>query len=96
MFSANVGLVKVAEKNNTMESTPSLSWQEFMQVHMHVGTILRAEPFPEARNPSYRLVIDFGPLGTRKSSAQITDKYIPADLVGQQIVAVLNFTKTNR
>lgn len=58
---------------------------------MRIGTIVAAEPFPEARNPSYRLRIDFGELGERKSSAQITDLYGPEELVGRQIVAVVNF-----
>jgi len=58
---------------------------------MRIGTIVAAEPFPEARNPSYRLRIDFGELGERKSSAQLTDRYRAGELVGRQIVAVVNF-----
>ncbi len=56
-----------------------------------MGTVVSAEPFPEARKPAYRLVVDFGKLGTRKCSAQITDLYSPNDLVGRQVVAVVNF-----
>ncbi len=70
----------------------ALTWKEFERVEMRVGTVVAAEPFPEARNPSYRLRIDFGEeTGERKSSAQITDRYRPEDLVGRQVVAVVNF-----
>jgi len=74
-----------------MEDTSPLTWQEFTRVQMHVGTVLSTDPFPEARNPSYKLRIDFGPLGERKTSAQITDRYQAEELVGRQVVAVLNF-----
>ncbi|MEE9362970.1 MAG: tRNA-binding protein [Cellulophaga sp.] len=69
----------------------NLSWSDFMKIEMHVGTILEAEIFKEARNPAYKIIIDFGSLGTRKTSAQITKLYSPEDLIGRQIVAVLNF-----
>ena len=69
-----------------------ISWQEFENVELRVGTILSAEPFPEARVPAYKLKIDFGDdIGTRKSSAQITDLYSAEELVGRQVVAVINF-----
>ncbi|MEM9929756.1 MAG: tRNA-binding protein [Bacteroidota bacterium] len=71
--------------------TTDLTWEQFLTFRIHVGTILEARPFPEARNPSYRLLIDFGKLGTRKSSAQITDKYTADELAGHQVAAVLNF-----
>ncbi|WP_044103415.1 tRNA-binding protein [Neolewinella persica] len=74
-----------------MDKTSPLTWQEFTRVQMHVGTVLSAEPFPEASNPSYKLRIDFGPLGERKTSAQITDRYLAEELVGRQVIAVLNF-----
>jgi tRNA-binding protein len=70
-----------------------IEFDDFARVEMRVGTILAAEPFPEARKPAYRLRIDFGPdLGTRDSSAQLTVTYPdPAAIVGRQVVAVLNF-----
>lgn len=69
----------------------NLEWSEFERVDMRVGTILSAEVFKEARNPAYILHIDFGSLGIRKTSAQITVKYQPKDLVGRQVIAVVNF-----
>ena len=72
-------------------SEHTLSWPEFEKVEMRVGTILEAEVFEAARNPAYKLVVDFGPLGKKRSSAQITDLYQPADLVGKQVIAVVNF-----
>lgn len=70
----------------------TISWPDFEKVEMRVGTILEAKDFPKARNPSYQLIIDFGPeTGIRKSSAQITHLYRKEDLIGKQIVAVVNF-----
>ncbi|MEZ2441887.1 tRNA-binding protein [Chitinophaga sp. RCC_12] len=70
----------------------TISWPDFEKVEMRVGTILEANDFPKARNPSYQLVIDFGPeTGIRKSSAQITHLYRKEDLIGKQVVAVVNF-----
>jgi tRNA-binding protein len=75
-----------------MEQT--LSWSDFEKVEMRIGTILEVKDFPEARKPAYQLVIDFGTeIGTRKSSAQITKRYAKEDLVGKQIIAVVNFPK---
>ncbi len=69
-----------------------ISWQDFEKVELRAGTIVRADDFPEARKPAYRLTIDFGAeIGMRKSSAQITDLYTLDDLVGKQIIAVVNF-----
>jgi tRNA-binding protein len=68
-----------------------LSWQEFEKVEMRVGTILEAKTFEGARNPAYQLWIDFGDYGIKKSSAQITDLYTLEDLVGRQVIAVVNF-----
>lgn len=72
----------------------TITWDEFTRVELRVGRIVDAQPFPEARKPAYVLKVDFGPeLGIRKSSAQITDLYQPADLVGRLVVAVVNFPK---
>ena len=68
-----------------------LTWQEFEKVEMRVGTILEVNDFPAARSPAYQLHIDFGPHGIKKSSAQITRLYSKEDLVGRQVIAVLNF-----
>ncbi len=70
---------------------PFISWSDFEKIDIRTGTILEAYDFPEARKPAYKLKIDFGPLGTRMSSAQITDRYTKSDLIGKQIIAVINF-----
>ncbi|EAS20148.1 tRNA-binding protein [Nonlabens mediterrranea] len=70
-----------------------ISWEDFTKVEMRVGTILTASNFPEARNPAYILQIDFGPLGIKKSSAQITKRYNKNDLIGKQVIAIVNFPK---
>lgn len=69
----------------------TINWNDFTKIEMRIGTILSAEEFPEARIPAYKLVIDFGEYGTKKTSAQITDLYNLKDLIGKQIVAVINF-----
>lgn len=69
-----------------------IEWSDFERVELRAGTILSAEAFPEARVPAYKLLVDFGPdIGHRKSSAQITDLYEAQELVGKQVVAVVNF-----
>ncbi len=74
--------------------TNNLTWADFERVEMRVGTVLEVNDFPEARNPSYQLLIDFGEeLGQRKTSAQITSLYSKEELIGKQVVAVVNFPK---
>ncbi|MHB8107083.1 MAG: tRNA-binding protein [Candidatus Cryosericum sp.] len=66
--------------------------QEFEQLDIRTGTITACEPFPQARKPAYKLTIDFGPgVGVKRSSAQITDLYVPDQLVGRQVLGVVNF-----
>ena len=72
----------------------TISWQEFEQVDLRIGTVVEVRLFPEARKPAYILHVDFGPeIGTLKSSAQITDLYSPDDLLGRQVLGVVNFPK---
>ena len=68
-----------------------ISWNDFEQVDMRAGTVIDVQPFEKARNPSFKLWIDFGELGIKKSSAQITALYTPDELVGRQVIAVVNF-----
>lgn len=70
----------------------TIAWEDFERVELRAGTIVAAEPFPEARKPAYRLRVDFGSeIGVKTSSAQITDLYAPDELVGRQVLAVVNF-----
>lgn len=68
-----------------------ISWEDFEKVDIRVGTILEVSDFPKAKKPAYQLKIDFGMLGTMQSSAQITTHYNKEELVGRQVVAVVNF-----
>jgi len=70
---------------------PQIPPEQFFGVDIRVGRVVRCEPFPEARKPAYKLLIDFGPLGMRRSSARIVDLYQPADVEGTLVCAVVNF-----
>jgi len=69
----------------------SISWEDFARVDMRVGVVVDAREFPEARRPALKLWVDFGPLGIKRSSAQVTHRYAPGDLIGRRVVAVVNF-----
>jgi tRNA-binding protein len=74
--------------------SPEITYDDFRKVDIRVGTIVAAEPYPEARKPAYKLTVDFGPaIGTRRTSAQITRHYTLDQLVGRQVAAVINFPK---
>ena len=70
-----------------------ISWQDFEKIDIRTGTVISVEDFPKAKNPSYQLTIDFGELGIKRSSAQITALYQKENLIGTQVLAVVNFPK---
>jgi len=70
-----------------------INWDDFQKIEMRIGTIIKVTDFPKANNPSYVLYVDFGDLGIKKSAAQITKNYTKKELIGQQIIAVVNLPK---
>ncbi|MFZ5955685.1 MAG: tRNA-binding protein [Nanoarchaeota archaeon] len=68
-----------------------ITWKDFEKIELRVGTVIKVEDFPEAKNPAYKLSIDFGEYGIKKSSAQITKLYKKDDLINKQVICVLNF-----
>lgn len=79
------------EAANADASIPRITFEDFERVELRIGTVQRAEPFPEARIPAIKLWVDLGPLGTKQSSARITDLYEPEELIGKQVLCVTNF-----
>lgn len=74
-----------------MENNSTISWDDFSKIDIRIGTIIEVNDFPQARNPAYQIHIDFGELGIKKTSAQITQLYTKEDLIGKQVTAVVNF-----
>lgn len=71
--------------------TDTIEWADFQRVLLAAGTVTRVEEFPEARKPAYRIWVDFGPYGEKKTSARVKELYAPEDLLGRQVVGVINF-----
>lgn len=84
-----------AKKGSETPQSSDIPAEQFFEVDMRVGTVLSADPFPQARKPAFRLRIDFGPLGTKHSSAQLTERYHSDELVGSQVIAVVNIGSRN-
>ncbi len=73
-----------------MNRAPTIAWPDFARVMLAAGTVTRVEPFPQARKPAWKVWVDFGPHGVKKTSAQIVDLYAAEDLLGRQVVGVIN------
>jgi tRNA-binding protein len=85
-------LLKPVAQTQRRPGLPEITWEDFDKVDIRVGKVVASEPFPEARKPSIKLVVDFGAsIGTRRTSAQLTTYYEPEALVGRQVLAVVNF-----
>lgn len=89
----NTILISIEGKEHPKMKTETISWQDFEKIDIRIGTIIKANDFPKAKNPAYQLEIDFGSLGVKKSSAQITSLYTKEELIEKQIIAVVNFPK---
>ncbi len=76
-----------------MSNISTINWTDFSKIEIRTGTIIEATIFKEAHKPAYKMIVDFGELGYRKTSAQITKLYSPKELIGKQVVAVVNFPK---
>jgi tRNA-binding protein len=74
------------EENNEL-----ISWSDFAKIEMRVGTVVSAEIFKEAIKPAYKITVDFGDFGIKKTSAQITKLYLPSEIIGKQVIAIVNF-----
>jgi tRNA-binding protein len=86
------GLARRSEAvSEAVSEATTISWGDFEKVQLCAGTVLRVEEFPEARKPAWKLWVDFGPLGVKKTSAQVKALYSAEELVGRQIVGVVNF-----
>ena len=83
--------IETKELPKEVKEEAIITWQDFEKIDIRVGTIVNVDDFPEARNSAYKLTIDFGPIGIKKSSAQITSLYKKEELINQQIIAVINF-----
>jgi len=68
-----------------------ITWKDFEKIEIRIGTVLEADPFQNAKKPAYQLLVDFGPHGVKRSSAQITSHYSAEELLGKQVIAVINF-----
>lgn len=75
------------------QNTEFIQWKDFAQIDIRVGTVMSAEVFKEAIKPAYKITVDFGSLGIKKTSAQITHLYTPDEIKGKQVIAVVNFPK---